>query len=388
VYPKLSFSYIISEEPFMHRFGFMDNLKLRGAWGQAGNAPDPFASVRSYTLTRSVDQNGVAVSALIPSSLGNPDVKPERGSEIELGFDAGLVSRLGVEFTYYNKVTKDALMYVPTQPSTGFPGGTYQNVGEISNKGVEVALNATPIRGNGFAWDSRLGFSANKNRLVKFGYDQSTIIFGVTTANQRHAEGYPLGGFWVHDPVLDAATGNYVPGPARFLGSADPTREVSFANTITFMRDFRLYGLVDYKGGFYVLNQTDWNRCTAGVCPEVNDPNVSPEMKAMLTADLQANDALYTQPGDFIKFRDLSLSYDLPQMAFSKLGFERAALQLAGHNLGIMWKKGYKGPDPEVNFSGSNGPGGLERTQWNLVRADLWTMPMVRRYTLSLDMAF
>jgi hypothetical protein len=312
-------------------------------------------------------------------------VKPERGNEVELGFDASVHDRVGIEFTFYNKTTRDALMYVPNEPSTGFPGGTFQNLGEINNKGVELSLTATPIRRDGFSWDSRLGLSANRNRLVKFGYNQSTILLGVSTANQRYEEGYPLGGFWVHDPILDPATGTYVASPARFLGAADPVREASFGNTITFLRNFRLYGLLDYKGGFYVLNQTDWNRCTAGVCPAVNDPNVSAQMKAMLQSDIQVNDALYTQPGDFIKFRDLSLSYDLPPTMFQRMGVERAALQVAGHNLGILWKKGYKGPDPEVNFSGTNGPG---NTQWNLARLDLWTMPMTRRVTVSLDVSF
>jgi hypothetical protein len=112
---------------------------------------------------------------------------------------------------------------------------------------------------------------------------------------------------------------------------------------------------------------------------------VTAERKAQLVADLSVNDALYTQPGDFIKLRDLSLSYDLPPNMFQRMGVERAAVQMAGHNLGILWKKGYKGPDPEVNMSGINGPG---LTQWNLVRTDLWTMPMTRRVTFSLDLSF
>lgn len=385
IYPKLSVSYVISDEQFMQRFGFVDNLKLRAAWGQAGNSPDPFAAVRSYTLVTSVDPSGNRVSALVPASLGNPDVKPERGSEIELGFDANIRDRFGIEFTYYDKRTRDALMAVPNEPSSGFPGSTYRNVGLITNKGLELAFTASPFSGERFAWDSRLGFSANKNRLERFGFSTTPIQLGITTYNQQYAEGYPLGGFWVHDPVLDAGTGAYVAGPARFLGAADPVREVSFGNTVTLFRNVRLYGLVDYKGGFYVTNQTEWSRCTAGVCEELNDPAVSAERKAMLVANLAVNDALYTQPGDFIKLRDLSLSYDLPPAMFQRMGVQRAALQIAGHNLAILWKKGYKGLDPEVNMSGTNGPG---LTAWNLVRTDLWTMPMTRRVTLSMDLAF
>jgi TonB-linked SusC/RagA family outer membrane protein len=383
-YPKLSASYIISEEPFFREHGWLDNLKLRAAWGQAGNAPDPFAAVRSYTLVVSVDANGNRVPALVPLSLGNPNVKPERGNEVELGFDADAAGgRAGAEFTFYNKTTRDALMLLPNQPSTGFPGGTYQNIGEINNRGIELMLTAIPIQRSTFRWESRLGFSHNTNKLVKFGYNQGEFLIGVTTYNQRNVEGYPLGGFWVHDPIPDGA-GGFTQGPARFLGASDPTREASFANTFTFLRDFRLYGLIDYKGGFYLTNQTDWSRCVARVCKEVNDPSVSPEMQAMLVADLSINDALYTQPADFMKLRDLSLSYDLPQAFMGRFGVQRGALQLAAHNVAILWTKGYKGLDPEVNFSGTNGP----TSYWNLSRVDLWSLPNTRRFTVSLDVAF
>lgn len=383
-YPKLSVSYVVSEEPFVRRLGWLNNLKLRGAWGQAGNAPDPFAAVQSFTTVVSVDANGNRVPALAPASLGNPNVKPERGNEVELGFDLGVLSgRAGMELTYYDKTTRDALMLVPNLPSTGFPGGTYQNVGEINNHGVEMAVNGTPVQASRLSWDTRLGYSTNANKLVRFGYDQSAVDFGLTTRNQRNVEGYPLGGFWVHDPVPDG-NGGFKAGPARFLGSADPTREASFSNTITFLEHFRLYGLLDYKGGFYVTNQTDWRRCASGVCEAVNDASVSAEQKAMLQADLQVNDALYTEPGDFIKLRDLSLTYDLPTQLLRRTGFERAALQLAAHNVALLWNKGYGGLDPEVNFSGANGPTGA----WGLTRVDYWTMPMTRRLTLSLDVSF
>jgi TonB-linked SusC/RagA family outer membrane protein len=383
-YPKLSLSYVVSEEPFMRRFGWLDNLKLRGAWGQAGNAPDPFARVQSFTTVVSVDANGNRVPALAPLTLGNPNVKPERGSEVEVGLDAGFLSgRAGVELTWYDKTTRDALMAVPNLPSSGFPGSTFQNVGEINNRGIELGITATPVRTSLLNWDTRLGYSTNTNKLVRFGYDQKPVPFGVTTLNQSNVEGYPLGGFWVHDPVSDGS-GGFKASEARYLGSADPTREASFSNTVTFLEHFRLYGLLDYKGGYYVLNQTDWQRCTAGVCEAVNDPNVSAAQKAMLQTDLQFNDALYTQPGDFVKLRDLSLAYDIPNRLIQRAGFERAALQVAAHNVALLWNKGYNGLDPEVNFSGTNGPTG----KWGLTRMDYWTMPMTRRFTVSLDVSF
>jgi TonB-dependent starch-binding outer membrane protein SusC len=386
-YPKVSLSYVISEEPFISRLGLIDELKLRAAYGQAGNAPDPFAGIQSYTSVVTIDANGNRVPSLVLNSKGNPDVKPERGEEIELGFDAALFhSRVGAELTYYNKTTRDALMLVPNAPSEGFPGGTFQNLGEISNRGFELGLTATPVRLERVTWDSRLNLSTNRNRLVRFGYPRGPIITGLTAMNQRYAEGYPLGGFWVHGaPILDAATNTYSQNPAvRFVGSADPTREISSGNTVTLFKRFHLYGLLDYKGGFYVTNQTDQRRCAARVCAAYNDPNLSAEDKRLLLLDIGTNDAPWTQKGDFLKLRDLSLTYDLPNALFTRVGASHASLQVAGHNLAILWTDGYTGLDPEVNFSGTNGPTGA----FGLTRVDYWTMPQTRRYTASIDLTF
>lgn len=383
-YPKLAASWVVSEESFAQR-DWLDQLKLRAAWGQAGNAPDPFAAVQSYTAVANVDNvTGQPVPSLRLQSPGNPEVKPERGNEIELGFDVGfLKNRLGAEFTYYNKVTSDALMAVPTAPSFGYVTTVFQNIGEIKNNGIELALTATPWTSRSLTWDARLGYSTNSNELVQFGYKRGPLIFGLTTPNQRHVEGYPIGGFWVHDPVRQS-DGSYAASEARYAGPANPTKEASFANTFTILQNLRLYTLLDYKGGFYVTNQTDWRRCIAGVCEEVNDPNVSAEQKRILQLDLPINDALYTQKGDFIKLRDVSLSYTLPSTFTRIARTEQATLTLAAHNLGILWKPHYKGLDPEVNFAGDNGPTGA----WANTRVDYWTMPMTRRVTLSLDVTF
>jgi hypothetical protein len=186
-------------------------------------------------------------------------------------------------------------------------------------------------------------------------------------------------------PVLDAATNTYSQSPdVRFLGSADPTREISSGNTFTLFRHVRVYGLLDYKGGFYVTNQTDQRRCAARVCSQINDPNLSDTEKQQLLLDIGTNDAPWTQKGDFLKLRDLSVTYDLPTGLFRRMGAERAALQVAGHNLAILWKDGYTGLDPEVNFSGTNGPTGA----FGLTRVDYWTMPQTRRFSASLDLTF
>src|SRR5204863_1008781 len=112
-----------------------------------------------------------------------------------------------------------------------------------NNHGFEVALSATPIAAHNVTWDARLGFSTNHNKLVKFGYDQAPISYCLTTCNQRTLEGYPIAGYWVHDPVWNAAQNKYVASDPRFVGAALPTRELSFANTVTLFKNVTVFAL-------------------------------------------------------------------------------------------------------------------------------------------------
>src|SRR5690606_30553675 len=118
-YPKLSASWVLSEESFLADQDWLTTLRLRGAWGRAGTQPDVFDAVRTYEPVDGYEGE----SALTPDNVGNPELKPEVGDEIELGFDLGLFDeRLSAEFTYYRQRTLDALIRVPTLPSLGFPG--------------------------------------------------------------------------------------------------------------------------------------------------------------------------------------------------------------------------------------------------------------------------
>ncbi|MGH7460291.1 MAG: SusC/RagA family TonB-linked outer membrane protein, partial [Longimicrobiales bacterium] len=407
-FPKLSAAYVISEEPFFKKYNWVDQLKLRAAWGQAGNAPSPFTGQRSYTSGPTVDADGNRVPALRTNAFGNPVIKPERGTEIEVGFDASFLrNRLGVELTYYDKTTKDALMGVPVAPSTGFLGTRLENLGEINNKGIELGVTATPYQSRQVTWESRLGVATNKNELVSFGFERDPITLTLYQPVQRHQPGFPLGGYWGVFPKRDAsgrleqnAEGALIADTAVFLGSALPTREISWANTFTLFGDFRLYALLDYKGGNYLYNVKDQYRCWGGsftttwntnpaqnipgACWEVNDPGQAEDYKRMRQQDPSINNGLFIQKADFIKLRDVSLTYTLPQAWTRRLGSERAAITLASHNVGILWKPHYTGPDPEVNFTGVMDPGG----QFAFIRVDSWTAPMTRRFAASLEVSF
>lgn len=393
-YPKASVSYIISDESFFH-VPHIDQLKLRGAWGAAGNAPQPFAAVRAFAATQTPIAE-VAVNALQPQAYGNPNLRAERGEELELGFDASaLKGRLGAEFTYYNKKTRDALVTVPAPPSTGFvsqngaPGTYLANLGEIGNSGIELTLNATPVARRNVTWESVLNLSTNHNKLITFGTGFSSITFGTFAQNQQFAAGYPLGAYWSTDVVRDAhgtpvlTNGKVTLDPTlKYLGPSQATREASFTNTFTLFQHFRLYGYLDYKGGFYLFDGIKYvnDRLDLNTFA-VNDPSGDPVQKQVLQSGATLPDIVRA---DFIKLRELSLAYTLPRSISSKLRVRNATISIAGRNLAIWKLKGYPGLDPEVEFF--NAVGGTPTSLFD--RTDYASIPMLRRFVGSINLTF
>lgn len=402
VYPKFALSYIVSDEPVARQAIDMlrlNSLKLRGAWGQAGRAPSAYSAVQTYTVDR-VTLGAITGSAARTDAFGNPNLKPERGEEIELGFEASaLDERLGADFTYYDKTTTDMLQFVSVAASTGFLGSRLSNLGEVSNSGIELSLFGTPVDIPNVRWESRFNLSTNRNRLVSFGIPGKVLetpggqAYG---AVQQHRVGYPLGGFWVTPPQRNpdgsarlTPTGAAIFNPGdtarRYIGPSTPTREMGFSNTFTFFRHFRLYGLFDFKGGFYVYNLQERNRCQfSDNCARTNNPRAR-FPKTTSDSILFRELAVYRNPnvspewiqkGDFVKLREVSLTVDMPQQFVAPLRARSMSLVLSGRNLGL-WSD-YEGTDPEVNSYGGR----------NFVRVDAYAAPMLRRLSASINLQF
>jgi TonB-linked SusC/RagA family outer membrane protein len=380
-YPKASVSYVISEEPYF-RVPYVDNLRLRLAWGQAGNSPGPFDALQSYT-TSVVTYAAGTQSALRYGSFGNPNLKPERGTEIETGFEAGMFNgRMNLDLTYYNKRTKDALLPVSVSPSTGFAGTRLENLGTISNSGIEMVLSGVPIQRKSLALETTLSLSTNHNELVSFGDDRAPIIFGSYAPSQRYQEGYPLAGMWAQRVKYNADGSLFklpngqpqIDTASIFMGPSVPTREMSFSGTLRLFDRIRVYGLLDRKTGHYQFNVKDWRRDRAGLSWETVNPAADPD--EVLARKLASQTYFHIQPADFTKLRDLSVSLDLPMGGLKRYA-DRATITAAGHNLAI-WTK-YGGADPELNFNGGT-------STFN--RNDSWTVPMTKRYSLSLSVNF
>ncbi len=402
VYPKLSLSYVVSDEPsaknFLNNAG-ITSLKLRTAWGKAGRSPSAYSAPQTYTIDRVVLGTTVA-SALRTLQIGNPDLKPETGSEVELGFDMGLFQeRLGVDFTYYNKKTTDMLQSIGVAPSLGFLGSKLTNLGEVSNKGLEVALFGRPLQTRNFDWDTRITYSANKNRLESFGIEgrvSETPTGQAYGSAQQHREGYPLGGYWIL-PARRDENGVALTTPAgaaifavgdtarRYVGPSAPTREIGFSNTFTLLRNFRLYALLDYKGGHYLYNFQEKNRCQsndnclANMDVRARQPQTAADTVLAKELAVRRNagiDYIWIQKADFTKLRELSLTYDAPASLTRFIGGRGASVTLSGRNLAI-WSD-YPGADPEVSSYGGR----------NFVRVDSYASPAARRFSASINLQY
>lgn len=391
VYPKAQLSWVVSDEDFFD-VEWVDQLKLRTAWGQAGSPPDPFTADRTYTAGVTTVGDEV-VNLLRPSEFGNPDLKAETGSELELGFETSFFDgRMGLDFTYYNQKTRDALIAVPDPPSSGFSGEHLANVGEIANSGFEVLVTATPVYTRSLQWDASVALATNSNELVTFGDAPiEQLSFGEFAQVQRHIPGYPMGGYWGTDverdaagnPILTASGGVTVESEAEYVGPSLPTREIGITNTFTLFDDFRIFSNFDYKGGHYqwcaicsIRSRFDRNTLL------VNDPNSDPT-EVLVARSLQTRK--WIKEADFIKLREISLSYQLPSALLSNMRVDRANLTVSARNL-WMWTKyefdqeGLGSADPEVNFSSTSGR--------QFFRTDYASIPMLRSFAVSMRVSF
>jgi len=389
VFPKASLSYLISDEPGFPFGSWMSLFRIRAAFGASGLQPGSLDALTFVAPTAS-SVNGASTSSVNFLNLGLANLKPEKSKELELGFDASFFSdRINLEATYFRKSTKDALIARVLAPSLGVSTTRLENLGSVNNRGVEITVNARVINTPQVAWDFTLAGSKIKNELDQLGVGIPPVISGI----QRHTEKYPLGGFWERKYTFDDANDDgiitlaevTVEPTATFVGSPTPTREASLSQTLSLFRGaVRLQGLLDYKGGHKVYNLTEVFRCTAtgNNCQGIHDPSAPLDIQARaVVRRLQgfASNYGYLENGEFLKLRELSLTYSLPNRIAGLVGATHASLSLAGRNL-ATWT-GYTGVDPEVNGQGQASFNGFGVY-------DFLTQPQIRTFILRANLSF
>lgn len=393
VLPTVRGSWVISEEDFFQPLsGAVSSLRLRAAFGTTGRAPGAGAALVTLSSQPSIAGTSSEAGA-VPANPGNADLKPERGQELEVGFDAGFFNeRLGVEFTYFNKTTKDLILSQPLPPSLGFTQNPQVNIGEVRNSGIEVAINANLYDSPTFSWDVRGGFNTLTNELVDLG---GINAFG--TLN-RFTEGAPLGAF-VSKRIrnIDEATGVVtVADTFEVVGSQFPGFEGTLTSTFTLFRQLRISAQFDTKQDFLVHNNTDFFRETQLVRSNARLDTTVLSRRERLTrygnpsgaAFVQENGASttvnevrdhYLQPGDFIRFRELGVTWDIPARLATRVpGVATATLGFAVQNVALWKSKDFTGPDPEVISAATS----------QFARSDFLTLPNPRTTVLRLNVTF
>lgn len=383
-YPKASVSWIVSDEPFWHS-SFLNTFRLRGAFGASGQQPGT-NDARQFDRAVAGRKDGAPTVGVEVDNLGNPNLKPERSRELELGFDANLLgSRMGLEFTFYHKLTKDALVAREIPGSAGSSSTQFFNIGRLRNYGFEIAVDARLLDKPGFTWDINLSGSTNNNKVLKLGSGIDTLLVGFY---QRQVEGYPAGGLWSPKVSYNDANGDGIIDISEvsisntvFRGSALPTRELSLNSTMGFFRDrVRLGAQWDYRGGHLVDNSIEQFRCFSVVnCRGLYDKGAPLGEQARAQALFlpgAGNSLGFFEPGWFIKLRELSLTLTAPDRWARAFGAERMSMTLAGRNL--LTIDDYSGVDPEVNAFG----------QENFFTTDFETQPPVRLWTVRMNVNF
>ncbi len=361
-YPKLTGSYVISEEGIFDGLTFLNELKLRGAFGKTGKFPAPFLRDRSFDA---IPFRGESAPRF--DNPGNQDLRPEVTSTTEFGFDAALFSnRLGLTFTYFNAVTSDAFFAVPEQPSTG-QGTQLRNVGEITNKGIEVAANFTVINTENLAWSVGATYNTVDNEVTDMGgaADFSTADSG----QKRVSANKPVGTWWLTVPTDTNGDGLNDGSETQFITREDgswatpqPDKYGSLNTSVTLWNRVSLSALADWAQGAHVF---DWGSVwatfngiyrrdeVAGI-PFPVRYNLDGTERGNYSQSAARNAFLYN--GDWFKLREITARFELPE---DMLGGRAARASVFGSIRNVWISSDNVLIDPELSGV-ANSAGGIE----------------------------
>ncbi|NEU09247.1 SusC/RagA family TonB-linked outer membrane protein [Flavihumibacter sp. R14] len=378
-------------------------LKVRASWGQTGSDTAPYrventlrsanVPVRGGGTTITFPVNGVQGFS-ISNTLNNADLKPEISTEFEFGAEASFFdNRIGFDFAYYDKTSNDQILPIDAAPSSGYKF-LIVNFGKVQNKGIEFALNATPVIKNDFRWDLNYVYARNRNEVLELPSGLNQIeIESAYDAKLLAKVGQPLGVFEASVPKLDPQ-GRIIVNPTNglavpaledgYFGTSQRDYTMGLTNTLGY-KDLALGFTLDYrKGGvFYsgtadLLNfvgndiKTTYNDRKPFIIPnsvlEVTDAagNVSYVENTVAVAEDFVDDYFYHSSNkalsyynrildkSFLKLREVTLTYQLPKSFIGKIKADNASLSLFGRNLLTWLPKENRTIDPEVSNYGND----------------------------------
>lgn len=346
-YPKISASYVLSDESFFPKS--LGTLKLRAAYGQAGRAPGAFDALRTYLP---VGWGGSP--AFRTNSVGDPNLGPERSAETEVGFDATEFNgRMSLEATYYHTNTTNALLPVSQIPSDGFITSQLENVGTLQRQGLELQTSGDVFRSRPVTWNAGMTLALNASKTISLG----------------GAPPFDLGNYgWIYEgrPVADIR-GRKVTNPDAIAtpnivqdydyGPSQPTRIIGLTSSLTFPHGIELSARGEYQGGDYINEGASYNAISRGVqwptCFAAYSTQTSATDESKWTAyqraycdPKNASPDLFIFKADFFKLRDVTLLAPLPQRLVP--GASRALISVSVDNWYRWQNKDLPIFDPEM----------------------------------------
>lgn len=383
-YPKVGASWVISDQGFFPAYSWLNTLRLRATYGATGQIPGATDALRFFspfatTISGQTDQPGVTLGA-----LGNPSLRPEYSDETEAGFDLTMFDgKSNFEFTYYDRNTTDALIERRVAPSIAGVTARFDNIGKTRNTGFEIVFNQKVITTDKIGLDFVLTGSTLRNELITLGEGVSPIPTG-NRNTQLNTPGFPLFGLWGRPYTFNDANGDGILvasemtyGANTFIGPTLPTRELAFTPTLElFGRKLRISGQMDSRWGMKKLNNTKRHHCQAGFSCQGLYAGAPLEEQAKAVAAAASVFTGFYEDGSFTRFRELSLSYQMPNAWAKALKAERWNVVLTGRNLGV-WTP-FTGVDPETTVGNGDQRGNEE----------FFSTPPMRYWTFRMNFNF
>lgn len=375
IFPKFSGSYRFVNPTWATEY--VDEIKLRAAWGQSGNRPRFGDRDLLYANGGIIGGLGSLVSA---GTVGNPNIKPEVMNETEFGVDLSFLDqRLNLEITNYDRSIQDLLLTFPLPPSSGL-GSKIINGGELGVRGWEIGITGIPMQRGEFTWTSRVTYQSNVQTTEDLPVPAFVApggSFGAAYGRNRIVDGIRSTYVWANAPLGAGGTVR-----DTIVGDANPIHQTQFSNDFTW-KNWTLTTLLDWRNGGTVSNMTnnlwdeggnsrDYNTPSAG------DPTVSVAEERYDTFS-SGDTRVYMQKGTFLKLREITVTWQAPSEFASKWlrGAKDLRLSLSGRNLWM--NTDYWSYDPEFNNFGNQ----------NFNRfIDLAPFPTSRQFFFSVDVGY
>ncbi|MBR5638346.1 MAG: SusC/RagA family TonB-linked outer membrane protein [Muribaculaceae bacterium] len=432
-YPGATLSWIFTR--LIPRNDILTYGKARLAYGRTGNDADPYltdprfvqAFANGYYSGTDIEFPFAGLNAFqAAATAGSKSLKPEMTTEFEAGLQLQFFnSRLGIDFTYYNRITKDQIFTLPVDPSTGY-NNVVTNFGEVRNRGIELLVNTTPILTNNFRWDLGFNFAVNKNKVLSMpesleGGKVTIYSFsaGDDAVYMYAEEGKPMGSYYTFLPetYTDAAgvvhpVVNAYGQPVLSSETLDTGRDMNhkwtggvntsisaFGLTLSAQLDVRYGGtmfsrtknLMQFTGNAYV---TDYNMRRPFIIPNSvvsdGDGGYVENTTPIIMSDQGLQDywnkygagqggEYYLVDRTFAKLRNLSLTWELPKRWVNAAKLSNVAITLFGNNLFTWTARDNYDIDPESTTTGTDLEGGF---------GELYSNPSCRTFGINLSIKY